>query len=140
MAKRSRGSARPGQLAPSRRSAGARPASRPATPAPGPAKTPATSKPPSGSLTDDEEARAAALEAQIVAEERAAEAARRKQRNRGTGGLVAAGPRGESLIPDKASQEYAYVSKDLRRIVIVSGTLTAILLALWLVFEVFGIF
>ena len=139
MAKRSRGSARPGQLAP-RRSAGPRPNTRAATPAPGPAKTPATSKPPSGSLTEDEEARAAALEAQIVAEERAAEAARKKQRNRGTGALAAAGPRGESLIAGKALQEYAYVSKDLRRITIVSGTLTAILLALWLVFEVSGIF
>jgi hypothetical protein len=140
MAKRSRG--RPGQLAPARRSAAQRPTSGPATPPAGPGKTAATSRPPSGSLTEDEEARAAALEAQILADERAAEAARRKSRDRtrGTGGLVAAGPRGESLVAAKSAQEYAYVRKDLRRITAVSSMLIGLLLALWLVLEVFGVF
>ena len=54
--------------------------------------------------------------------------------------LVAAGPRGESLIAARETQEYAYVRKDLRRIALVGSALTAILLGLWLVLEVLGVF
>lgn len=133
MAKRSRGSARPGQLAPSRRNPAQRPAARPAQAAP-------TAPRPSAALTEAEAARAEELEAQILAQERAAEAASRRARGRPRGGdLVAAGGRGESLILASASREYEYVRKDLRHIFLVSGGLTGILLALWVLIEVIGI-
>lgn len=134
MAKRSRGSARPGQLAPSRRTPAQPRAARPA------AATPPATVRPTGSLTDAEEARAAELEAQILAEERAAEAARRRGRPKNRGGeLVAAGGRGESLIAVTASREYEYVRKDLRRIALQTGALAAVLIVLWVLIEVLGL-
>src|SRR5512142_2716999 len=73
MAKRSRGSAnRPGQRRPTQR-----PASRPA---PSRAQTIETRRP--DSVTAEEEARAAELEAGILAEERAAELGRARSRER----------------------------------------------------------
>jgi hypothetical protein len=104
MAKRSRTGGRPaGQR---------RPHPRPATkPAPRPA----------ASLTPDEEARAAELEAAIVAGEKAADEAR-KGRDR-------LGPASESVtyssvpLAERAAQEYGYVQRDLKRIAIVGGGL-----------------
>jgi len=134
MAKRSRGSARPGQLAPSRRTPAQPRATRPT------ASTPAGTVRPTGSLTDAEEARAAELEQQILAEERAAEAARRRGRPKARGGeLVATGGRGEGLIAVNTSREYAYVQTDLRRIVIQTGVLTGILVLLWVLIEVMDV-
>lgn len=134
MAKRSRGSARPGQLAPSRRNPAQRAAARPAQAAAQPAARP------SGTLTEAEAARAAELEAEIVAQERAAEAASRRSRGKARGGdLLAAGARGESIILATASREYEYVRKDLRHIALVAGGLTGILLVLWVLIEVIGI-
>jgi hypothetical protein len=95
---------------------------------------------PTGSLTDAEEARAAELETQILAEERAAEAARRRGRPKNRGGeLAPAGGRGESLIAVSASREYEYVQKDLRRIVMQTGVLTGVLALLWVLIEVVGL-
>jgi hypothetical protein len=84
-------------------------------------------------LTDDEEARAAELEAAIVAEERVAEAARRARPQRGT---AEAPSRSFSSLAVAASNEYAYVARDVRRIVAVGGTLVAILAALWVITQV----
>lgn len=113
MAKRARGTtSRPGQRAPLRANATARPATRPV------------------SLTDDEVARAAELEAAIVATERAAEVAQRRTRTRrqvGEGGSMLGG-----TIALRAAEEYRYVARDMRRIVIIGGGLVLILFGLWL--------
>ncbi len=129
MAKRARGStSRPGQRPPLQRQA-ARPAVRPistAAPAPRP-----------DALTDAEEARAAQLEAAIVAEERQAEAA--KLRTRAARTIETETVRPTSSLAVAASDEYAYVARDVKRIALVGGSLTIILLAVWLIAHLTGI-
>ncbi|MEO8570272.1 MAG: hypothetical protein ABI553_01105 [Chloroflexota bacterium] len=129
MAKRARGStSRPGQRPPLQRQA-ARPAIRPtSTAAPAPRPEP---------LTDAEEARAAQLEAAIVAEERQAEAAKRRTRAARTIETEAVRP--TSSLAIAASDEYAYVARDVKRIALVGGSLTIILLAIWLIAHLTGI-
>lgn len=105
-----------------------RPAARPAAPAPRIAPRPTT-------LTDEEEARAAELEAAIVAQEQAAaEIARRGRLQR----APTDAPRFSSLAV-AAGNEYAYVARDVRRIAIVGGTLVAFLIVLWVVVQVTNI-
>jgi inosine-uridine nucleoside N-ribohydrolase len=130
MAKRARGSVRPGQRRPIDR----RPASGgAATPAARPAGTASTTAKPTG-LSDAEVARAAELEAQLVAEERAAQQSRSRTRERAaTRELVSSGPSG-SLA--NASAEYAYVGRDVKDIVRIATLLIGILLALWIVIDV----
>lgn len=129
MAKRSRGStSRPGQRQPLQRQA-ARPAAAAAAAAPIAAPRPDT-------LTDAEEARAAELEASILAEEKAAEAARKRStpsRSADTSPV-----RSTSSIEVAAAQEYAYVARDVKRIAIVGGGLILLLLAIWLVVHLTG--
>lgn len=138
MAKRVRGSSsRPGQRAPLQRSAStARPAARPtSTTASAAASTVAT--PPSG-LTAAEEARAADLEAQIVADEQAAETGnRRRERSRRV--IESEGGVASGAIAMSASQEYAYVARDVRRLLLIGGGLVGVLLALWAVISATGI-
>jgi hypothetical protein len=130
MAKRSRGStSRPGQRPPLQRQA-ARPASRPTA-----AAAPVTAPRPD-TLTDAEEARAAELEASILAEEKAAEAARK--RSTPSRSVDAAPVRAGGNLAVAAAEEYAYVARDVRRIAIVGGGLILILLALWLVVHFTG--
>lgn len=134
MAKRVRGSSsRPGQRAPLQRSA--------TTPRPTSTAGAATSASavvtPSSGLTADEEARAAALEAQIVADEQAAETTARRQRSRRA--IESEGGVASGAIAMSASQEYAYVTRDVRRIVVIGGGLVAVLLGLWAVITVTGV-
>lgn len=130
MAKRARGSSsRPGQRAPLQRG------TTTARPSPTPAST--TPRPPT--LTAEEEARAAAIEAQIVADEKAAEEAARRSRTRARRGTDAEPEARGGSIAVRASQEYAYVSRDLRRIVVIGGSLIAFLIGLWVVVEITGI-
>jgi hypothetical protein len=140
MAKRVRGStSRPGQRAPLQRST-TRPATRPSAPA-----TEVVARPPD-SLTDAEEARAAELEAEIVAEERQAEErqAERRQteesrRRHAARDLEPAGVnRAQSSLAASAADDYAYVGRDIRRITIVGGGLVVILIALWLLSHLLG--
>ena len=118
MAKRMRGTtSRPGQRAPLARPAGT---PRPAT------------------LTAEEEARAAELEARILAEEKLAEETSRRNRDRSR--RPAAEPavaRGSLAV--QGAQEYAYVARDVRRLSILGGSLIVLLLALWAVVQVTGI-
>jgi hypothetical protein len=128
MAKRQR--TRPGQRPP---------ASRPARPAARP-----TESRPAGSLSAAEEARAAELEARIVAEERAAETARSRGRDRrrdeGTlAGYAPSRAREGSIVAARAEQEYAYVVRDVRRIVRVGGSLLIVMFVLFLVIDVAGL-
>jgi hypothetical protein len=136
MAKRVRGSSRPGR----RRPAGRRPASpaQPAQGAPQPEAEPvANSAAPtrSGGLTDAEVRRAAELEAAMVAEERAAESTRKRSQERLTAAREASGPRDMNL-----AQEYAYVSRDLRDIARIAIVMLVILFGLWILIDVAGVF
>jgi hypothetical protein len=115
MAKRSRLAARPGQR---------RPLQRPAT------RPEGADRP--GRLTHAEEARAAELEAAILAEEQAAEDARKtRERSRRPAPEVVGGVSYTSVpLSVRASEEYSYVKRDIRRISIVGGFLLAILAVL----------
>ncbi len=127
MAKRVRGSAtRPGQRPRLQRTAMPRP--RPADPAP-------SATPPS-SLTAAEEARAAELEAAILATERAAPTPSPRERPaRPTETEPRVRP---GSLAVRARDEYAYVSRDIRRIVLIGGSLLAILFAFWAVIQTTG--
>jgi hypothetical protein len=130
MAKRARGSTtRPGQRAPLQRTSTPRPAPAPTT---APAPRPAT-------LTAEEEARAAALEAQILADERAAEEASRRSRERSRRSAVSDPSTRGGTIAMRAADEYGYVVRDLRRVALIGGSLVAILIALWVITELTGI-
>jgi hypothetical protein len=96
---------------------------------------------PTTQLTPEEEARAAELEAQIVAEERAAEQQIRRNRERGRErsreDVVAAGrPRELPPLAVRASEEYAYVRRDVLRIVRVGGSLLLVLALLYVLIDV----
>ncbi len=131
MAKRQR--TRPGQRPPAARAT--RPAARPATarPAAGPAV----------SLTAAEEARAAEIEAQLVADERAAEATRIRGRDRrrdeAGGRATMVRTRDGSLLAARAEEEYAYVARDVRRIVRVGGSLLGVMFVLFILIDVTGV-
>ncbi len=127
MAKRARGSVRPGQRRPIDR----RPASTAA-----PAATTAAATPKPAGLSDAELQRAAQLEADLLVQERAAEQARKRGRDRtttreysGTGGSLAV----------QAETEYAYVARDIKDIVRIASILIGILLVLWILIDVTGI-
>jgi hypothetical protein len=133
MAKRTRGSSRPGQRRPIQRSS--RPA-RPSTHEPAPAATPA---PRPTSLTAEEEARAAELEAQIVAEERQAEQVQQRARDRQRGGEREAAVRSSVPLSVREAEEYAYVARDVRRIATIAFGLLAIMVGLWIALQVSGV-
>ena len=88
-------------------------------------------------LTDAELARAAELEAQILAEEKAAEVAATKR-------IAAPRARGRAAVSSeplsvRAAHEYAYVARDVRRIGIVAAIMFGTLIALHLLINVSGI-
>jgi hypothetical protein len=111
MAKRSRLAGRPGQR---------RPLQRPVTRG--------EVRPASG-VTAAEEARAAELEAAILAEEKAAADARAvRERGRRASMDSTAGVSYSSVpLSTRAAEEYGYVQRDIRRIAIVGGFLLGIL-------------
>ena len=115
MAKRSRLAGRPGQRRPLQRPITRTDASRPPT-----------------RVTAEEEARAAELEAAILAEEKAATAAREvRERGRRSAPDAPAGVSYTSVpLATRAAEEYAYVQRDVRRIALVGGFLIAILAVL----------
>lgn len=129
MAKRSRLAARPGQRRPLQR-----PTARPDSAAGRPA----------GSVSPQELARAAELEAAILAEEKAAETARtarERARRMPASDTAVAGVRYTSVpLATRASEEYSYVQRDIRRIAIVGGFLIAILAVLDVLVNGFHLF
>ena len=129
MAKRTRGSSRPGQRRPIQRS------TRPAKPS-----EPAPVAPKPTTLMPEEEARAAELEAQIVSEERQAEQAQRRARDRQQR-AVDHDPVARSTVPlsVREAEEYAYVARDVRRIATIAAGLFAIMIGLWIALQVSGV-
>jgi hypothetical protein len=132
MAKRARGTTRPGQRAPLPRSTAA---ARPPLAVP-PLASPVAPRP--ETLTDEEAARAAEIEARLVAAERSAEEAARRQTS-GRRRPVAETPVRAGSIAVRATQEYAYVARDVRRIALIGGSMIALLIAIWIVTQVTGI-
>lgn len=137
MAKRARGStSRPGQRAPIQRSA---PRSKTGTVAPDiDLDETALAAYGGQSLTQADLARAAELEAQIVAEQKAAEGAATARTRSVTPGTRPA----TGSIAVAAAEEYAYVARDVRRVVLIGGSLIALLFAGWalVTFTGLGIF
>jgi hypothetical protein len=115
MAKRNRGSNRPGQRHPDRHA--------PARQQPQPASRPAQG------LSDAEEARAAELESQILAQERAVQVNLGRSRDKSLGAELdrTGRARGQSPLAVRAAEEYAYVTRDVRRIVQVGALMAATL-------------
>jgi hypothetical protein len=133
MAKRARGGNRPGQRAPLRRSTAARPPlAIPPLPSPSATPRPAT-------LTDEEEARAAEIEARLVAAERSAEEAARRQVRGNRRPAEREAPVRAGSIAMRASEEYAYVARDVRRIALIGGSMVGLLILLWIVIQATGI-
>lgn len=125
MAKRVRGSVRPGQ----RRAIDRRPApAASATPASG---SGTGSAPRSAGLTEAEEARAAELEQQVLAQERQAQEARSRTRDRASRESYAAG-----TLAVRAEAEYAYVARDLRDIGRMAILMLVVLLICWVLVDV----
>jgi hypothetical protein len=122
MAKRTRGSTQPG-----RRARLQRQATRPADTA--------IRRP--GGLTREEEQRAAEIEAAIVAEERAAQQAGRRTRNRDRVGDPGVDRTREvAPLAVRAADEYAYVRRDVLRIARIGGALLAVLAILYILIDV----
>lgn len=142
MAKRARGTTtRPGQRRPIQRPA-ARPApaaSSSASVAPGAPVAPMAPRP--ATLTPEEEARAATLEAAIVAEERQAEErqAEEGRRSRAQRSAPVATVRASTPLATAAANEYGYVARDVRKVAIVGGSLVSLLLAVWVVTQLTGV-
>ena len=90
-------------------------------------------------LTSTEVARAAELEAELVAREREAirDNARRRARTRSGIDLSIATNAAEPLSI-RAAHEYAYVARDVRRIVVTAIFMFSILAVLWLLVNVGG--
>jgi hypothetical protein len=131
MAKRARGSVRPGQ----RRPIDKRPAA-PVTPVPAAtaAATPAPAPKPAG-LSEAEVERAAQLEADMLAQEKAADQARKRSRERATA-VKEYAPSGSGSFAAQEAKEYAYVARDVRRILKVAGLELAILAVLYILVDV----
>ncbi|HYL39703.1 MAG TPA: hypothetical protein VET90_00180 [Candidatus Binatus sp.] len=91
-----------------------------------------------GHLTDAELRRAEELQAAMAAQERAAmaESIRRKTR---AAGLTAFGDDINAPLKVRAAHEYAYVARDVRRIVLTGGLMIAILAALAILINVAGV-
>jgi len=93
---------------------------------------------PSTSLTAAEEARAAELEAEILASERAAETNIARARERARRPVESEVRVRAGSIAERASHEYAYVARDVRKIAVIGGSLTALLIALWAIVQASG--
>jgi hypothetical protein len=148
VAKRVRYSSRPARrAAPKRPGAGALPG-RPSPPPATRASEPEAIEPEerleelprasSGHLTTDELRRAEQLQAEIAAQERAAiaESMRRKARASAT---TAYGDDVNAPLKVRAAHEYAYVARDVRRIVLTGGLMLGILALLAILINVMGL-
>ena len=125
MAKRARGSVRPGQRRPIDR--------RPAAPS---ASRPAPTAPRAAGLTEAETERAAELEQQLLEQERQAEAARARSKERSADRPVREAPGSSGSLAVRAEQEYAYVARDVRRIGEMAVLMLVTLIGLWFLIDI----
>ena len=142
---------RPGRAAaaPSRPTASSaastRPVARPATIAdePLPVDMPddAPIRASASSLTDAEEQRAAEIEAKLRADERAALTAELRAKARAQEGIQPNRLAGDVNAPlrERMAHEYAYVSRDVKRIALTAGLMVAILAVLDILVNVMGV-
>lgn len=93
----------------------------------------------SGHLTESEIARAAALEAEVEAQERAAIAEALRRRSRGRAADPRAGLDVNAPLSVRAASEYAYVARDVRRIALTAGLTGGILVVLHVLVNVMGV-
>ena len=93
----------------------------------------------SSSLTEAEVARAAQLEAEANAKERAAIADSLRRRARGQDQLVINRSDVNAPLSVRMSHEYAYVARDVRRILLTGGLMVAILAVLAILVNVLGV-
>ena len=121
MAKRTRGSNRPGQRHQDRSTA-SRPQTRP------------TARPNQG-LSAEEEARAAELESQIVAQDRVATVNRTRARDIGRSSEPVGRARSGGLLAARAAEEYGYVARDVRRIIQVGALMLVFLAVAWVLID-----
>jgi hypothetical protein len=91
-------------------------------------------------LTEAEVQRAAELESEVTARERAAiaESIRRRARGRSPEANVLAGDVNAPLAV-RAAHEYAYVARDVKRILLTGGLMVAILAVLAILINVMGV-
>jgi len=133
MAKRSRVNGRPtGRPRPPRPSSAAPESARPIPAA----------QPPAVSLTEAEAQRAAELEAELVAQEKAAARARAAAltaRARRAGGREIDPELLNQPLGVRAAHEYAYVARDVRRIMLTASLMLAILFGLAIAINVAGV-
>jgi hypothetical protein len=92
----------------------------------------------SGHLTDAELQRAEELQAELAAQERAAMAEQIRRRSRARAGAHDLEDVNAPLRV-RAAHEYAYVARDVRRIVITGAVMVAILAAVDIAVNVFGL-
>jgi len=93
----------------------------------------------SSSLTEAEIARAAQLEAEANAKERAAIAESLRRRVRGQERDDADRTDVNAPLSVRMAHEYAYVARDVRRILLTGGLMVAILAALAILINVLGV-
>ena len=84
-------------------------------------------------------ARAAELEAQILAEEQVANEARKGRERRAKAEPAETGIYSSTPLAERAAQEYGYVQRDLRRIAIVGGSLLIVLIVLDILINQLGL-
>src|SRR5215213_9619384 len=90
-------------------------------------------------LTDAEVERAAQLEAEATAKEKAAIAESLRRRNRGQPEDVHVLGDSNAPLSVRAANEYAYVSRDVKRIAVTGGLMIAILAVLHILVNVLGV-
>lgn len=92
-----------------------------------------------GGLTQAELDRAAQIEAELIAREKAAiaENARRRARSGRVDVTIVSDP--GTPLSVRASHEYAYVARDVRRIVVTAVLMLSILAVLWVLVNVVGV-
>ena len=128
MAKRTRYPGRPATK-PGAKRPGQGPAARPGA---SPAARPTSAGTRIGGLTEAEVERAAQIEKELLAREQAAiaENARRRARTSGRVDVSLTGDAGQPLSV-RAAHEYAYVARDVRRIVVTGSVMMGILALIW---------
>jgi hypothetical protein len=93
----------------------------------------------SSSLTEAEIQRAAELEAEATARERAAIADSLRRRARGPAGEVIGAGDVNAPLSVRAAHEYAYVARDVKRIALTASLMVAILIVLHVLVNVLGV-